>query len=221
MDPVRGSWLALALVGAVTSACLGAPPDAGREAPDAFPGCPSVGQLFDEFDAEQPDLWQEFGGRDGCTVLVESGRLEVDTSGECGLATAGCYDMSDRWVQVDAVMPGPGLELAVHLNDFGDDLVIAIDEESALTVRWVDPDGAETALSSLPFDQGVHQLWRIWHSASENRITFETAPREAPVWSRLAELWLDGVSVTQVQVRLGASQTGGMVAFDSLHGVDL
>jgi hypothetical protein len=222
MDSVRGSWLAaLALVGGATSACLDAPPDARSGAPDAYPGCPSLGQLSDEFDAEQPDLWQEFGGRDSCTLAVDGGRLEVDASGDCGLASATCYDMSDRWVQVDAVMPGPGLEFSVHLNDFGDDLVIAIDKNDALSVRWIDPDGVETALSTLPFDPAVHQLWRIWHSASENRITFETAERAAPAWSRLAELWLDGLSVTQVQVRLGARDTGGMVAFDSLHGVDL
>ncbi len=221
MDSVRGSWLAVALVGAATSACLGTPSGAGEAAADGFPGCPSVGLLFDEFEAEQPDVWQEFGGTGGCTLVVASGRLEVDTSGDCGLATAGCYDMSDRWVQVDAVAPGSGLEFAVHLNDFGDDLVIAIDGDDALSVRHVDPDGVESALTSLAFDPDVHQLWRIWHSASENRVTFETSPRAAPVWSRLAELWLDGLSVTQVQVRLGARNTGGMVAFDSLHGVDL
>jgi hypothetical protein len=220
MESVRGSWLALALAGAGASGCLGVP-DVGRDVPDAVPGCPSMGQLFDEFDAEQPDLWQEFGGRDGCTLVVEGGQLEVDTSGACGLATTGCYDMGDRWVQVDAVMPGPGLEFAVHLNDFGDDLVIAIDDDGALAMRHVDPAGVQTTLTSLPFDPALHQLWRVVHSASENRVTFETARRSAPAWSRLAELWLDGVSVTQVQVRLGASQSDGMVAFDSLHGVDL
>lgn len=211
---------AVALALLCAAGCLAAP-DVGEAPPDANLGCPSVGHLHDDFDADQPDLWQEFGGRDGCTLRVDGGRLEVDTSGSCGLATAGCYDLSDRWVQVDAVAPGSGLTFAVHLDDFGDVLVIAIDDEGALAVRHVDPDGVATALTSLPFDPDRQQLWRIWHSASENRVTFETSPRAAPTWSRLAELWLDGVSVRRTGVRLGASQTGGMVAFDSLVGVDL
>jgi len=217
---VGGRSLALGAALALASACLDAPAQEEME-PEVVAGCPSAGSLADEFDEGAPSqVWQEFGA-DDCDLSIASGRLELDTAARCGLASTGCYDLSDRWFQVDAAAPGPGLFFAIHLNDFGDDLVIAIDSGGQLAMQHVDPAGVATTLTSLPFDPEIHQLWRVWHSASENQIFFETSRRSAPAWSRLAELWLDGVSVRQVQVRLGASETGGMVAFDSLHGVDL
>lgn len=213
-------WRAISAgVALLASACLGSPPDAGEAEPDALPGCPSVGQLADGFDQENPDLWQEFGIED-CDLRV-AGRLEVDSAAACGLASAGCYDLSDRWVEVDAVRPGRGLRFELHLKDFGDDLVMTVDAEQELVIEQVDPDGVGHRLTSLPFDPEVHQLWRMLHSATENRVTFETSRRAEPSWARLAELFLDGVSVRQVEVRLGAADSDGMVAFDSLRGVDL
>lgn len=216
-----GIGIALALALALVPACLDSPSGAADGGPDALPGCPSAGLLFDDFDEERPELWQEFGA-DDCQLRIASSRLEVDDAGaSCGLATSGCYDMTDRWIEVDAALPGPGLVFAVHLNDFGDDLVVSVNEDGELALRHVDPAGVATTLSALPFDPDVHQLWRVWHSATGNEVYFETSRRAVPSWARLAELWLDGVSVRKVQVRLGASGSAGMVGFGSLHGVEL
>ena len=129
--------------------------------------------------------------------------------------------MTNRWMEVNAVVAGPGLVFAIHLNDFGDDLIVWVNRDGDLAMAHVDPAGETTTLTALPFDPEVHQLWRVLHSATENRVSFETARRGTRSWARLAELFLDGVSVHQVQVRLGASGSDGMVAFDSLRGVDL
>lgn len=217
MKSVGGRTLALAL--ALLPACLATPPDAVEEEVVVDLGCPSAGSLADEFEEEKSDVWEEFG-IDDCELRV-AGRLEVDSAASCGLATAGCYDMTDRWIEVDAVVTGPGLVFAIHLNDFGDDLIVWVNGEDELAMAHVDPAGESRTLTALPFDPEVHQLWRVLHSASENRVTFETARRATRSWARLAELFLDGVSLHQVQVRLGASGSDGMVAFDSVRGVDL
>lgn len=222
MDIVRGITLAPLLVLTAT-ACLAAPSEATYELPTVDLGCPPVSSVSDDFESERPDQWEAFGASD-CDLRVENGRLELDAAESCGLASIGCYDLSDRWVEVDTVAPGPGLLFAVHLDDYGDDLVISTsgsDDATELAVLYVPPEGDPVTLTALPFDPDVHQLWRIWHSASENEVYFETSRRSAPAWSRLAELWLDGVSVRRAQVRLGASDCVHMVAFDSLLGVEL
>ena len=210
---------ALALGLALLPACLATPSDPVDDEVVVDLGCPSAGSLVDDFEEERSDVWEEFG-IDDCELRV-AGRLEVDSAASCGLATTGCYDMTDRWIEVDAVVSGPGLVFAIHLDDFGDDLIVRLNGEGDLAMAHVDPAGVTTTLTALPFDPEVHQLWRILHSATENRVTFETARRGTRSWARLAELFLDGVSVRQVQVRLGATGSDGMVAFDSLHGVDL
>lgn len=217
MRTVGGRTLAFAL--ALLPACLATPPEPADEEVVVDLGCPSAGSLTDDFEEEKSDLWEEFGPGD-CELRV-AGRLEVDSAASCGLATAGCYDMTDRWIEVDAVVAGPGLVFAVHLDDFGDDLIVSVNRDGDLAIAHVDPAGETTTLTALPFDPEVHQLWRVLHSATENRVTFETARRSTRSWARLAELFLDGVSLHQVQVRLGASGSDGMVAFDSLLGVDL
>jgi hypothetical protein len=217
IEVVAGRTLALAL--ALLPACLATPSDPVDEEVVVDLGCPSAGSLTDEFEEEKSEVWEEFG-IDDCELRV-AGRLEVDSAASCGLATVGCYDMTDRWIEVDAVVSGPGLVFAIHLDDFGDDLIVRVNRDGDLAMAHVDPAGKTTTLTALPFDPEVHQVWRILHSATENRVTFETARRGTGSWARLAELFLDGVSVRQVQVRLGASGSDGMVAFDSLRGVDL
>jgi hypothetical protein len=173
MRTVGGRTLALAL--ALLPACLATPPEPADEEVVVDLGCPSAGSLTDDFEEEKSDLWEEFGPGD-CELRV-AGRLEVDSAASCGLVTAGCYDMTDRWIEVDAVVAGPGLVFAVHLNDFGDDLIVSVNRDGDLAIAHVDPTGETTRLTALLFDPEVHQLWRVLHSATENRVTFETARR--------------------------------------------
>jgi hypothetical protein len=226
---------AAVVVLAVCPACLSAPtmgevaPDAGADAAPSV--CPPIGGASDDFDELRYERWAFIAPSFGCVPHASDGRLIIDDDGVdlCGMASIGCFDMTDRALEVEALAPGaegqPGLVFGLRATDFGDEMRFVVTPGAdgvELSIVWVSPEGGERVLTSLPFDPELHQVWRFTHSVTENRLTFETTPRDLTEYTRYAELFLDGVTLTRVQVVLTSGGAGGAgsVAFGPLHGIE-
>ncbi len=191
---------------------------------DAAVVCPSVGGLFDHFD----DLarWSEFRdpATSACSIASESGQLALasaDATVECGIASDGCRDMTDRALMIDAIAPGddglPSPFLRLRLGG-GGSLEMRVVEGPDLELRR---DGEE--LAAAPFDPEAQRLWRIMHTAVADRVDFQTAPADTTEWTTLgsAEVAAEEMAEVEVQVGVaGAAAPGDAVAFDDLVGID-
>jgi len=191
---------------------------------DAAVVCPSIGTLFDHFD----DLagWTEFRDPDSsaCTVAIESGQLALASAAatnECGIASNGCRDMSDRALMIDAVSPGddglPSPFLRLRLAGGGSLEMRVVEGPDLELLR----DGQQVAAAS--FDPEAQRLWRIMHTAVADRVDFQTAPAETTEWTTLGSAEVAAEEMIEVEVLVGlagAAAPGDAVTFDELLGVD-
>jgi hypothetical protein len=218
-----------------TVAFDGAPPDAahrGDSGPfggpvfDADVVCPSIGLLFDHFDDIDEARWTVFRDPEAstCTVEAVDGALSLtspDGTVECGIASAACYDMTDRALMIDAALPGddglPSPFLRVALAGGGSLDVRVVEGPSLELVRDAE------VVASVAFDGEQHRLWRVMHTAVAGRIDFQAAPIDTTDWTTLASTDVQPEEVKQVKVLVGAAAVaapGDAVGFDELVGID-
>lgn len=223
-----GSRDALLDAGAADAAHRGDTGPIGGPVHDADVVCPSIGTLFDPFDEIDGARWSEF--RDpptsACSIAAADGRLALasaDATVACGLASASCFDLTDRAIMIDAVAPGddgvpePFLRLALARGSTLEMRVVAGPPLSLELLRDGEPVASEA------FDPEQHRLWRIMHTVVAGRIDFQTAPIDTTDWITLASTDVGTEETTEVEVLVGVSNTGApgdVVGFDVLVGVD-
>ncbi len=193
---------------------------------DADVVCPAIGLLFDAFDSIDEERWTVFRdpGDSTCAVEVVDGALSLTSPAgtvECGIATAACFDMSDRAIAIDAVAPGddgiPSPFLRVAFSGGGSVEMRVVEGPSLELVRDGDP------LASVPFDAEQQRLWRIMHTAVADRVDLQAAAFMTSDWITLASTDVQPDEVSQVKVLVGASTAAApadAVGFDDLVGID-
>jgi hypothetical protein len=193
---------------------------------DADVVCPSIGLLFDHFDDIDVERWAVFRdpGTSTCTIEAVDGALSLtspDGTVECGIASATCFDMTDRALMIDAVVPGddgiPSPFLRIALAGGGSlEMRVALGPSLEL-VR----DG--DVVASAAFDPELQRLWRIMHTEVAGRIDFQAAPFETTEWITLASTDVQPEEVNEVKVLVGVSTVaapGDAVGFDDLVGIE-
>lgn len=195
---------------------------------DADVVCPSVGNLFDDFEELDDSRWTVFRDPPAstCSVGVQAGRLELasdDATVACGLASVSCHDFTDRAIMIDAAAPGddglpePFFRLGLAGGGAVEMRVVAGAPLSLELLR----DGVEVAIAELDPEQ--HRLWRIMHTEIAGRIDFQTAALDTSDWITQASTGVGAEETSEVEVLVGVSNTGAptdVVAFDDLVGVD-
>jgi hypothetical protein len=196
---------------------------------DAGVICPSVGQLHDAWEEIDGEVWTEL--RDpptsACTVAAAAGRLvlsSADGTVACGLASASCFDLTDRAIMIDAIAPGDGVP-----EPF---LRLALAGGGAVEMRVAsDPDGRVLldlsrdgeSLLSEELDPERERLWRMMHTEVAGRLDFQTAPIDTSDWTTRASTDVGAEETVEVRVIVGVSGSGApedTADFEDLIGID-
>ncbi|HEY8145812.1 MAG TPA: hypothetical protein VIG06_24195 [Kofleriaceae bacterium] len=196
---------------------------------DADVICPSVGQLHDSWEEIDGEVWTELRdpSSSACAVEAVAGRLELASAEgtvACGLASATCFDITDRAIMIDAIEPGDGVP-----EPF---LRLALAGGGAVEMRVVtDPDGRALldlsrdgeSLLSEELDPERDRLWRMMHTEVAGRLDFQTTEEGTTDWTTRASTDVGAEETIEVQVIVGVAGSGEPVdaaAFEDLIGID-
>ncbi|HTE49571.1 MAG TPA: hypothetical protein VK698_01775 [Kofleriaceae bacterium] len=197
------------------------PADASVEVADADPNdCESVTTLEERF--ESGDGWEITDDNAGCSILFESGLIELHNLSlpidECAARSRDTYRLDARtWiqtVQAGAGIAAPGFGLQIGEQTF----LFRRDEEGlAMVVR--DGDAAEEKFGGTEFDTAEHRFWGF-RLGQGDVVKMETSS-DAESWVEQAEFRPTTdprTSCIRYEISVAGGTTGpAILAFDNLN----